>query len=282
MGLIHIARPWTNQPQVSAQQNWSHPLSSGLLVRVLGTGIAGGPAFPSIGSVSGISGVITGGSRHVSERGLAWSMAGGTDRVNLGASTAIKTPATTVSGWFRPSSLSNAYSGLVSSYDDGAGRYRSLFVKSSGKLAVYIAGGATASFDGTGAATLAVGTWYHVAYTWSPASGLVAYVNAQVDGTVSASGSLLADVGDTHIGADMFAPSSRQFVGAWQNVRIYNRALSQAELRALYENEYQDLGPQQIMIPVSAGAGGGLPTLSNARATSITTTGAVPLVDYAY
>lgn len=54
------------------------------------------------------------------------------------------------------------------------------------------------------------------------------------------------------------------------------------DLRGYALRYWQLFAPRTISIPLAAVAGGGLPTLSNASATSITTTTAVPVVDYAY
>lgn len=64
---------------------------------------------------------------------------------------------------------------------------------------------------------------------------------------------------------------------------VVPRALSDGLCHALSADPFGvAFRPRRIIVPVSAATGGGLPTLSNARVTGITTTGAVPLVDFAY
>jgi hypothetical protein len=68
--------------------------------------------------------------------------------------------------------------------------YAGIDVKSNGKLNVAVQATTSRAYDGTGTHTLSAGTWYHVALTYDSSAGLVAYVNAASDGTVSANGNM--------------------------------------------------------------------------------------------
>jgi hypothetical protein len=63
---------------------------------------------------------------------------------------------------------------------------------------------------------------------------------------------------------------------------IFNRALTNGELQSLSANPWQLFEPRRALFPASAAAGYTHPTMSNARMGSMTATGGVPLVDYAF
>lgn len=135
--------------------------------------------------------------------------------------------------------------------------------------------------DYTAAGTASQNVWYDVEIV-SSAAGATLYVNgsAVITGGAATAGTLPTVfsfggcAGTTNpLGADAIDLSYCLFA---------NRALSVGELSEVRGNPWQLFAPRTIFIPLAAAAGGGLPTLSNARATSITTTTAVPVVDYAY
>src|SRR6266576_1151194 len=65
-----------------------------------------------------------------------------------------------------------------------------VYVKSNGKLRMGVMTtehlpGALVGYDGTGAHTLSLGTWYYLVLTYNATVGLVGYVNGAVDNTVA-------------------------------------------------------------------------------------------------
>ena len=156
----------------------------------------------------------------------AVTLDGSTGDVNLGTSSSLNPTAITVEIWVNLTSLSNAYSALVSRISAGAGAFHQLFVKSSGKLAIYInATGGTVNYDGTGATTLSTGRWYHLAFTYSSSAGLVGYVNGQVDGTASAAGPIITTTAGLFVGTDTNT-SGRHAGGTFAHFCQYNYVVS--------------------------------------------------------
>jgi hypothetical protein len=75
-------------------------------------------------------------------------------------------------------------------------------------------------------------TWYHVAFVVNPAGGTMSsYVNGSYDASVSIpNGSITANSNPVNFAKG----GSNFFAGLIDDVRIYNRALSAAEIAALY------------------------------------------------
>jgi len=88
--------------------------------------------------------------------------------------------------------------------------------------------GASQGLDGQNA--LQLGNWYHFAWIYDGVKGKM-YLNGTIDGQRSVSGKLDTTLG-TYIG--MRQGSSLPFNGLIDEVRIYNRALSAAEIQAIY------------------------------------------------
>lgn len=144
----------------------------------------------------------------------------------------------TVAAWVRAESLPNTYNAIVSRVSSGLNSYNQIFIRDTGKLAVYVYGNSSArNYDGTGVHTLSTGQWYHIAYTYSN-NGLVGYVNGVIDGTAASGGGTLTGIATTTIGNDINT-SPRRFDGDIDDVRIYNRVLTQDEIVQLYN--YREL-----------------------------------------
>lgn len=163
----------------------------------------------------------------------AISLDGSTQWADFGNASNINPPAMTVVVWVKFNSLTPAYS-TVFSRNDGSLAVQ-LFVKSNGKLAVYLS---ASSYDGTGANTLVVGTWYQIAFTYDSASGLIGYVaplggaNA-VDGTGIANSTIPSISANTFLGLDEHN-GSRLPNASFEGLKIYNRALTPVEINSLF------------------------------------------------
>ena len=83
--------------------------------------------------------------------------------------------------------------------------------------------------------TLSTGVWYYVVGTYKPGEWNL-YVNgARARETVTSwQGTVLTQDGDLYIGADRCFPDDEFFKGNVDEVRIYNRCLSAAEVSNLY------------------------------------------------
>jgi len=80
-------------------------------------------------------------------------------------------------------------------------------------------------------ATIEEGKWYHVVGTYD-GSEMRLYVNGELKDTKSVSGSIITNDAPVSIGR---LPTDDYWNGIIDEVRIYNRALSEEEIRALYE-----------------------------------------------
>lgn len=147
--------------------------------------------------------------------------------VNLGSN--LGAPAVTYSAWINGSSFSNAYNAVVDR-NNNAGTYVELYVTSAGKLALYTT---PAFYDGTGAYVVPKEEWSHVVLTYDSTAGLTGYVNGQRDGFASPGGALSTISVPISIG-NVIPFSGREFSGRINDVRIYPRATSAAEVRTLY------------------------------------------------
>ena len=112
----------------------------------------------------------------------------------------------------------------------GAGGY-ALYVNTNGQPRVAFGGTQT-----TGAATglITASTWHHVVGTWDGTSARV-YVDGAVVDTQAAGSGPGSSTADLHIGADPSFPGLRDFKGLLDEVAIWSRALSDAEVKAAYE-----------------------------------------------
>jgi prepilin-type N-terminal cleavage/methylation domain-containing protein len=86
-----------------------------------------------------------------------------------------------------------------------------------------------------GAPTIPVGTWYLIAGTWAP-SGAGLYINGVLVASTSTAPSITPYSTTMYIGTN--GGGSRYMDGEIDDVRVYNRALSAAEVMALYNAEH--------------------------------------------
>jgi hypothetical protein len=149
--------------------------------------------------------------------------------LNIGALTAM-----TVSAWIKATSFPDAYNTIYANAVSGSAVYE-MFVKSTGKLAMYMATPAL-NYDGTGSHTLSTGTWYLVHMTYNSTQGLIGYVNGASDGTVAASGNLSASTNASNVGRDPLN-TGRSWNGIIDEMRISHVARSADWITTEYNNQ---------------------------------------------
>jgi concanavalin A-like lectin/glucanase superfamily protein len=82
----------------------------------------------------------------------------------------------------------------------------------------------------SGTSVLPLNTWSHIALTYD-GSTLTLYVNGQVVGSKTQTGSIMVSTGALTIGGNSVWPDEC-FAGRIDEIRIYNRALAQQEIQA--------------------------------------------------
>lgn len=194
-------------------------------------------ATAATGQIDGGAGFVSASSQYI-------------DITSLGLSSG----AFTISAWVKATSFPNAYNAVTGSTIVGA-HATALYVKSNGKLAVYVWTGSQPNYDGTGSHTLSSGTWYYVATTYDSTNGIIGYVNAASDGTAAASGAASTML-NTKIGQDAVT-AGRFWNGTLDEVRFSTVVRSANWITTEYNNQvapgtFETLGTE---VPVSAPGG---------------------------
>src|SRR5882762_6503803 len=228
------------------------------------------------GSGNGIVGTLTNGAVFAAgKNGNAVSLDGTNDFVNLGNPTALRlTGSMTISGWINSTSFPFDDAAVVSKRSGAQAGYQLDTTIDRGPRTI---GFKISNTTGTsnvaryGATTLQANTWYHVAGVYdATARTLTVYLNGQLDngalvGTVPASQPSTSV--NVQVGQRPGAPGTYNFTGRIDDVRIYNRALTLAQIQA-------DMGT-----PVGPPAPNTPPTISaiaNQTTNEDTVTGAIP------
>ena len=162
--------------------------------------------------------------------GQAFSFDGTNDFVEVPSSAGLSiTGPITVEAWIQRSATTPQ--SIVEKYGTNQGGY-GLRVMSNGRLQFFTIGDNETSDAVTGGSTLFVGTWYHVAGVWD-GTALRVYVNGGLNVISSSTLSPGAGSSSLKIGArghDAGTP----FAGLIDEVAVFNRALTAAEIQAIY------------------------------------------------
>lgn len=101
--------------------------------------------------------------------------------------------------------------------------------------------------DSTSAIVMAINTWYHYATTWdSTSQQTLIYINGALSSTTSVPGTRLltsTSSAQMDVGANLGlagANPSQELVGSIDDVRMYNRKLSAAEISTIYATHGKD------------------------------------------
>jgi hypothetical protein len=170
-----------------------------------------------------ISGAIwAGGGRH----GGALQFDGVNDSVRIPDHNELDlTSAMTLEAWVRPSALGSIWRTVI--FKEQAAHMTYALYAGAGDSRptgqAYVGG----QKDARAGSTLATNTWTHLAATYDGAS-LKLYVNGAVVRTLAVTGNMTVSTGPLKLGGN--AIWSEWFAGLMDDVRIYNRALSAAEI----------------------------------------------------
>lgn len=177
-------------------------------------------------SGNGNTGSIAGATRTAAGKyGGALSFNGVSDRVNINDSASLDlTAGMTIEAWVRPSSLSG-WRTVILKEKPGDFAY-ALYASNGSRPGGYTRTGGLDAAVGT--AALALDAWTHLAATYDGAF-LRLYVNGAQVTAVAASGSIDVSTSPLRIGGNAVW-GSEYFAGLIDEVRVYNRALSAAEI----------------------------------------------------
>jgi hypothetical protein len=171
--------------------------------------------------------VISGATRTTTARnGQALSFNGTSDWVTVNDATALDVTRTTLEAWVRPTTLSG-WRTVMMKETANALAYALYAHDNAPRPAAYINNGG-ADLDILGASALPLNTWTHLAMTYDGAN-MRLYVNGALVTTRAATGNIVATGNPLRIGGN--AAWGEYFAGQIDEVRIYNRALTQAEIQ---------------------------------------------------
>ena len=179
--------------------------------------------------------------------GGALSFDGSNDVVSIADANALDlTTGMTLSAWLRPSSLSGWRTAVMKQANAGLS-YALYAHDDAPRPAAYInVGGADRSAPG--AAALALNTWTHLATTYDGTT-LRIFVNGAQVTTLAVTGSIATSTGALMIGGNTMW--GEYFAGLIDEVRIYNRALSAAEIQSDMNAAVTPPGPDTTAPTVS-------------------------------
>ena len=159
----------------------------------------------------------------------------GSNYVNIPFGKNFTPNAMTISSWFNISSFSSVNPRIIANdHTDSDGKGFQLMINNGGTNGFFDVG----CSGGTGTAswthTISLNTWYHYVGTYN-GNSVVAYINGASVGSGSTSGQLIAATNNFSIG---YNPSygGDYVTGTINNIRLYNRALSQNEILILYNS----------------------------------------------
>jgi len=296
MGLIQIARPWDVQPQEFVEVDWTNPLAEKACAIVLpyqggarvfakrgfvesltfanGTGISYAPSYDAIGIGSTAESTNVHRLHSVANAtNTVWELPSavatwGVQLVRYGNNVNGNAPifgntSPTMSPYAAWSIVDSLGVGDVQFECSAGGGYRTL--KIPGGLDNNIVRTFVGRYNGSELAGFRSGAKYT---STTACSGALTYVNN-------------ADRGPAIANFWNYVNNGRSFKGRVFLAVLWDLALSDAEIREWDLRPWQLFKPRRAPIFYSSAAST-LPTLSNARVTGITATGATPLVDYNY
>ena len=161
-----------------------------------------------------------------SKFGGALSFNGSSARVNVPSSASLQlSSGMTLEAWVRPNAVSNAWRDVVYKGDDN------YYLEATSTGGSAPAGGGTFGGRGDnvkGTAALATGTWAHIAVSYD-GGAIRLYVNGAQVASVARTGAITTSTNQLQIGGDSIY--GQYFNGLIDEVRVYNRALSVAEIQ---------------------------------------------------
>ncbi len=231
------------------------------------------------------------------EPNKAYKFDGVDDGIDLPALWAVGSGELSVSLWFKPNGVITDWMYLTSNKSDFYSNFFRTGFDQSGKLRLYTEedGGSLAQF--TSSYAYDYRKWNKVVFTRKGSVGKI-FVNDQPEETkigTTKSGNLGRQGDNWYFGYDgNYAGTNGFFKGSIDDIRIYNRALSEAEVQALYELEKPKFNMAECMehlptgsliaIPAGTSAPSGLSLIQQANLDSFDWVERAPVsvTDFAY
>jgi hypothetical protein len=207
-------------------------------------------------SMRGNNGALTnmGGQANwlASGSGLSIPLDGSNDYIDCGAITKYAlTTELTISAWVYPTSTAAGNRSRILDADAGTSNNFSCALKIGTNspftdVSAFISSnGSTFAETTTSTGVVAAGAWYHVAAAWSSGGGIAVYVNGVRPGTVTAT----TITGSIYQGASVVELGRLRSYGGiygshrFDDIRVYNRALTLSEIRLLASRRGIGLSP---------------------------------------
>ena len=141
----------------------------------------------------------------------------------------------TFSAWIRPGEAKGTYVVHKETGNDDEPYSLDIF---PGVVRALVRNTADKEFIATGHTPIVKNVWQHIAVTFS-GTKLIVYYNGESEGETTVDGALASSNGPMNIGANQNLLPVASFVGRIDNVGIYDKALSGAQIRNLYRNYNQ-------------------------------------------
>lgn len=201
---------------------------------------SGTTAADSAGSNDGtmLGGLDAGINSSSGQIGEALNLDGASDYISTNPATGMGlVDEVTISAWIKPDNVTGdnkIFSNVPSGNADGF----KLSLYSSRKIELQIGNGTGPILNRavSGGTTLVNGQWYHVVGVYSNSGDYIrTYVNGVLDRELSTTEIMAASTTtNITIGAESYGSATNKFDGAVDDVRVYNRSLSAADISALF------------------------------------------------
>ena len=152
--------------------------------------------------------------------------------------------------WWNAATGSSGTRTLVSKHTSGANANYLVWLATNGSMAYFC----STTGQIVGVATPALSVWHHTALVWD-GSRLTGYLDGIIDAQSSAvGGTPVTTIQDVRIGAS--SGGSNWFNGLIDSAVLWNRALSSAEVVALYADTFQMFRPSRTILKAAAAPAG--------------------------
>ena len=204
--------------------------------------LAGGQGGASTVDVKAVGGVTT-----VLERTVAISSAleflADTDRVDVPDSAEFDiTDNLTVSAWVKSAGSMAGFNRIVSREQSGSGnRQYNIGLDSGGDFARVIADLQDGSdLELVSTTTVTDGNWHQVAVTFDSSANAILYVDGTQEDSATPSDALVSRASNIRLASVAHTASNLPWIGRIDDARIYQTALGQAGVDALYQEPYRN------------------------------------------